>query len=65
MGTKACRVRTREHILAGVGDVNHPILTTPPPPLFLALPGWRSLLWRQSWHLHTLWDAPPQSTSPK
>lgn len=33
--------------------------TTPFPALCWALP------WHQSWHLHTLWEAPPQSTSPK
>lgn len=50
---------TRRHFLAGAGRClpshPHPLL----PPLSQALP------WRQSWHLHTPWDAPPQSASPK
>lgn len=55
MGTKAYSIRGKE-AFPGRGRA---MPTTPFPALCWALP------WHQSWHLHTLWEAPPQSTSPK
>lgn len=55
MGTKACRARDKEALLGRNGEMS----STPSHPRLSPLPR------RQSWHLHTLWEAPPQSTSLK